>query len=144
MTQGLPGKILIGFVAGAIGVLLFHQIVLLLGHALGLVPVAPYSLRPTPPLGIPQIASAVFWGGIWGTLLVLVIAWIPAVDRLWAAALFGAVLPSLVAALVVTPLKGGDMAAWLTPGRIVLALLVNGAWGLGTWLFYRLGRRSFG
>ena len=144
MTQGLPGRILIGFVAGAIGVLLFHQIMLLLGHALGLVPAAPYSLRPTPPLGVPQVASTAFWGGLWGILLVLVIAWIPAADRLWAAVLFGAVLPSLVAALVVTPLKGGDMAAWLAPGRIVLALVVNGAWGLGTWLFYRLGRRSLG
>jgi hypothetical protein len=144
MTEELPRKLLIGFVAGAIGVLAFHQLVLLVLHALELVPFAPYSLRPTAPLGVPQVISTAFWGGIWGILLVLFMARVPAADRPWAAVVFGAVLPSLVAALVVTPLKGGDMAAWLAPGRILLALLINGAWGLGTWLFYRLGRRALG
>jgi hypothetical protein len=144
MTRGLPGKILVGFVAGAVGVLLFHQIVLLLAHLLGLVPFAAYSLQPTAPLGVPQVVSTAFWGGIWGIVLVLLLTSVSGADRLWVAVLFGAVLPSLVAALVVTPLKGGDMAAWLTPGRIAMALVINGAWGLGTWLFYRLGRRSLG
>ena len=144
MTKGLPGRLVIGFVAGAIGVLLFHQIVLLLAHALGLVPFAPYSLRPTAPLGVPQVVSTAFWGGLWGMALVLLMGWVPGAERLWFAVLFGAVLPSLVAALVVTPLKGGDLAAWLAPGRILLALVVNGAWGLGTWLFFRLGRTGLG
>jgi hypothetical protein len=144
MSKELPRRLVIGFIAGAIGVLLFHQIVLLLAHALGLVPFAPYSLQPTAPLGVPQVASTAFWGGIWGMALILLMVWAPATERLWVAVLFGAVLPSLVAALVVTPLKGGDLAAWMTPGRILLALVINGAWGLGTWLFYRLGRRALG
>jgi hypothetical protein len=46
-----------------------------------------------------------------------------------------------VAALVVTPIKGGDMGGWLQPTRIVLAFIINGAWGIGTALTYRLGRR---
>jgi hypothetical protein len=144
MTKGLPRNLLVGFVAGAVGVLLFHQMVLLLAHAMGLVPFAPYSLQPTAPLGVPQVVSTAFWGGLWGMALVLLIASVPGADRLWVAVLFGAVLPSLVAALVVTPLKGGDLAVWMSPGRILLALVINGAWGLGTWLFYRLGRRSLG
>jgi hypothetical protein len=144
MIKELPRKLFIGFLAGAVGVLLFHQLVLLLAHAVGLVPFAPYSLQPTAPLGVPQVVSTAFWGGIWGIAMVLLMTWIPGAERLWVAVLFGAVLPSLVAAVVVTPLKGGDMAAWMAPGRILLALVINGAWGLGTWLIYRLAWHGFG
>ncbi|MEA2779305.1 MAG: hypothetical protein QOK29_849 [Rhodospirillaceae bacterium] len=142
MQNQLLQKIVLGFIAGVIGVLLFHQIILLVAYNLGLVPFAPYSVTATAPFGVPQFVSTAFWGGLWGIVLVLVVTRVKGGNQLWAAILFGAVLPPLVAALVVTPLKGGDMAAWLSPGRIAMALVINGAWGLGTWLFFRLGRHS--
>jgi hypothetical protein len=49
-----------------------------------------------------------------------------------AAAIFGAVLPTLVAWLVVAPLKGQPMAAGLVPMAMLIGPIVNGAWGLGT------------
>ena len=56
----------------------------------------------------------------------------------WVAAfLFGAVLPSLVALLVVLPLKGRPMGgAWQLP-LFVTAFFVNGAWGIGTGVFLK-------
>jgi hypothetical protein len=57
---------LIGFPGGVVGTLLFHQVFLLVLHRLGLVPFAPYSMRPVPPLDVPQFVSLAFWGGIWG------------------------------------------------------------------------------
>ena len=131
----------IGFVAGALGVLLFHQIAVLIFYGLGIVPVAPYSLAPTPPLGVPEFLSAAFWGGIWGIALVLLMHFARTADRLWVAVLLGAVLPPLVHVLVVVPLKGPGAQLPITPAIVVFALIVNGAWGLGTFLFYRLGRR---
>ena len=140
MAPSFPRTVVIGFVAGALGVLLFHQIVVLIFYALGLIPFAPYSLAPTPPLGVPEFLSATFWGGVWGILLVLLMRYVRAVDRFWFAILFGAILLPLVYILVVAPLKG---QAGPPPSAlfVAFALIVNGAWGLGTFLFYRLLRR---
>ena len=130
-----------GFAAGAVGVLVFHQGVLFVLHGSGLVPFAPFSLRPTAPLGVPQVISLAFWGGVWGVGLALVMERVRGADRLWVAVLFGGVLTSLVAAIVVTPLKGGSLAAWTQAPMIIMAFIINGAWGLGAALTYRLERR---
>jgi hypothetical protein len=131
-----------GFIAGAIGVLVFHQGMLLVMHALGLAPFAPYSLLPTAPFGVPRVLSTAFWGGLWGIALIFFMNRVRGADRLWVALLFGAVLPSLVAALVVGPLKGQDIARWLAAAMLLRAFVINGAWGLGTALTYRAGRRA--
>ena len=133
------GLILLGFVAGAIGVLIFHQGVLLVMHALGLVPFAPYAFDPTPPFGVPRVLSLAFWGGVWGIVLVWFMGRVRGADRLWVAIVFGGVLPSLVGMFVVTPLKGG--AITLGAAMMLRAFVINGAWGLGTALTYRAARR---
>ena len=50
---------------------------------------------------------------------------------------FGAVLPSLVALLVVLPLKGHPVGGGWQPHVLITAFLVNGAWGIGTALILR-------
>jgi hypothetical protein len=131
---------IIGFLGGAISVLLFHQVVVLILHLAGVVPFAPYSFKTTLPLGVPQVLSSAFWGGLWGIALAFAMDRLSGANRLWVALLFGALLPTLVAAVIVTPLKGGDMTAWMNPQRIAIGFAVNGAWGLGAGLFYRLAR----
>ncbi len=130
---------LLAFVAGAIGVLVFHQGVLLALHAVGLAPFAPYAFDPTPPFGVPRVLSLAFWGGIWGIVLVWFMARVRGADRLWVALVFGGVLPPLIGIFVVTPLKGGAIA--LGGAMMLRAFVINGAWGLGTALTYRTGRR---
>ena len=124
--------ITLGFVAGVVGVLVAHQGMLALLHAAGVVPAGPYQRRPVPPLGVPQVASAAFWGGVWGVALAALLAgrrgrgyWITAL-------LAGALGPSLVAWFVVAPLKGLPVAAGGQPARLLTGLVVNGAWGVGT------------
>jgi len=131
--------ILLGFVAGAVGVLIFHQGVLLIMHAFGLVQFPPYSFEPVPPLGVPRVLSLAFWGGLWGIVLVYVMAHVRGADRLWIALVFGGVLPSLIGIFVVTPIKGG--AITLGAAMLLRAFVINGAWGLGTALTYPAGRR---
>jgi hypothetical protein len=130
------------FLAGFLSTLVFHQGLLAILHAAGATPRAAYSLDPVPPLGIPAVLSLAFWGGVWGILLWLVIAGAQG-PRYWLLALLiGAVAPSLVALLVVLPLKGQPAGGGWKPAVVVGALLLNGAWGIGVALFMRLFHRS--
>ena len=98
-------------------------------------------MTAVPPFGVPAVISLAFWGGVWGLIL------IPAIARIrneaayfLAAIIFGAIFPTLVAAYVVAPIKHISMPH--TPSNVILGLTVNGAWGLGTALFFRLFARS--
>jgi hypothetical protein len=130
-----------GFVAGALGVLVFHQGFVLLANLAGLGGPTAYSLAPTEPFGVPQVLSWAFWGGLWG------IAWAALASRLTGggsrlglAFLFGAIVLPLAVVLVVLPLRGGDPKIFLEPSRLIFLVLVHGIWGLGTEIFLRLGR----
>jgi len=141
MTRRTARIVVLGFVAGAVGVLIFHQGVVLALYLLNLLPSPPYSTRATAPLGIPQVVSSAFWGGLWGIVLVWCMTALRAADRLWVALLFGGILPTLVGILVVTPLKGGDPLARLEIAGLLRGFVINGAWGLGTAILYRLANR---
>ena len=135
----------LAFVAGFLAVPVFHQPMLALLHGLGVTPGAPYATRPLPPLGVPQILSQSFWGGIWGIVFALAAPRFPRGGAYWAAAtVFGAVALSLVAWFVVAPLKGLPLAGGGRPAAIATALLVNGAWGLGTALLLPALQRATG
>jgi hypothetical protein len=124
--------VLVGFLAGAVSVLVFHQGAAVVLHALELTARAPYSVQPTRPLGVPQLWSIAFWGGIWGVLLAATLARLHGAALLAAALVFGAVFPTLVAWFIVAPLKGQPMAAGFVPMAMAIGPIVNGAWGLGT------------
>jgi hypothetical protein len=124
--------IIVGFISGAVSVLLFHQGAAALLHALELTARAPYSMQPTRPWGIPQLWSIAFWGGLWGVLLAATLARLEGARLVLSALVFGAVLPTLVAWFIVAPLKGQPMAGGLVPMAMAAALILNGAWGLGT------------
>lgn len=118
------------FVAGFLATLIFHQGLVALLHVAGVIPFAPYDLASTWPLGVPKVVSLAFWGGVWGVVL-----W-PLVRRARGAGYWlrwlvaGAVGPTLVGLVVVLPLKGIPVG----PASVVIGLLVNGVWGLGTGL----------
>ena len=77
--------------------------------------------------------SLAFWGGIWGMVFALIHGSFPRRGGYWVAAfLFGALLPSLVALLIVLPLKGQPLGGGWHPPLLLTAFLVNGAWGIGT------------
>jgi hypothetical protein len=132
-------RIVLGFVAGFIAVLVFHQLMLLFLHAVGFTAGTPYVFQPVPPLGVPRVISAAFWGGVWGIVFVFVERSFPRGPLYWITAIvFGAVALTLVAWFVVAPLKGAPVAAGWKPAAMATGLLVNGAWGFGTALLLRL------
>jgi len=133
-------RLLFGFIAGFLATLIFHQIALELLHLANVTPRGAWSMQPVPPFSVPSVISLSFWGGVWGVIM------IPLIDRLrdawyWIASIvFGAIAPTLVAAFVVAPLKHQPMPH--SAKMAALGLTVNGAWGLGTALFYRLFSRK--
>jgi len=131
--------VVIGFLAGAISVFVFHQGFILIAWRLGLLPNAPYSLEPTAPLGVPRVISSAFWGGLWGIALALLLERLRRADWLWVGILFGGILLPLVGILVVTPLKGGEVV-WPGSTMLLRSFIINGVWGLGAALLCRLGR----
>jgi hypothetical protein len=137
--SSLPWALLLGFIAGFGATLTFHQILIALLAATGIVQTGPYSLQGVPPLGVPQVISLAFWGGLWGCMWALIADRISRSLPGWVAGLaFGALVPTLVGWFVVAPIKGQPIAAGWDPARMWVAPVVNGAWGLGTALFYGL------
>lgn len=144
-SSGFPIRVIYGFVAGFIATLIFHQPVLALLSQLGVAPFGAYNLQATQPFGVPVVLSLAFWGGVWGLLFALSDGLFPEDNGYWIAAfLFGAILTSAVALLIVVPLKGGPVGAGWAPALLLTVLLINGAWGIGTGVVLRLlrGRRA--
>lgn len=125
-----PRSLLMWFIAGCIGVLAGHQIVLMLLHNAGIAPFAPFPMQSVGPLGVPQLASITFWGGIWGIVLGLIAPWLGRGLKYWIlVAIFGAVAPTLIAVAVVFPMKGIEPGDDPVNG-LITGLAINAAWAI--------------
>jgi len=130
--------LILGFIAGFLAVLIFHQGLWYVLNLVGLIaPDRPaWPLDPSPPYGVPSVISKAFWGGVWGAVLALVLQNLRGLPY-WAGwILVGSVALALVAFFVVPPIKGEPIPE-LGP-RFLAALLVNGAWGFGTALLLKV------
>jgi hypothetical protein len=127
------------FAAGFISVLAFQMGALAILNAVGFTPTTPFPTSRTWPLGVPQIWSLAFWGGVWGIIYGFFEKSFP--EKFYAywvvAILFGAILPTAVLWFVVFPLKGQPMAAGWDQIRMTTHIIIHGAWGLGTALLLR-------
>jgi hypothetical protein len=136
--MALSKSLVLGCIAGFLATLIFHQGLWYLLYGIHFIPadLPAWPLDPIPPSGVPSVISKSFWGGVWGAALA------PLLDRYRGATywtswiLIGAVVLTLTALYVVSPLKGQPIPA-LWP-RFYYALLVNGAWGFGTALLLRI------
>lgn len=129
------------FAAGFASTLIFHQGVILLFYVLGAFSRAPWSFAPVPPFGVPAVISLSFWAGVWGVVLWPALRGATGTAYWLRAVVLGALGPTLVAFLVVAPLKGGAVGAGWDPKLWVGGLIVNGAWGYGLALLLRLFKR---
>ncbi|MGG5807873.1 hypothetical protein [Falsiroseomonas sp. CW058] len=135
--------LLLGFLCGALAVFVFHQGTLyVLHHQFPLIKAltgaadafrpatSGFSFRSVPPLGVPQVLSLAFWGGVWGIVLAALIRYAHMPDLL-TGFLLGAVACTIFGFTVVAQLRGAPM--WGGGNSIIWwrAMLLNGAWGWG-------------
>lgn len=137
-AQMSPATLVLAFIAGALAVPVFHQILLLVLYLAKIVPFAPFNWAPTKPLGIPDIISISFWGGVWGIVFALTVRqWFRGAAYWVAAAIIGGVALTLVFMFVVWPLKIGGLPPDMV-GLFVIGFVLNAAWGIGWALFLEL------
>ncbi len=115
VTPETPSRgrdLVLGFLAGALAVVAFHQVMVCMLSTVGLIQSRVYAMRGVPPCGVPTILNQMFWGGLWGLLFA-----------------FGVLGPVLASWCVVAPLKGTPIAAGGVPQRMLAGLLINGFGG---------------
>ena len=132
-----------GFVAGVIGVLVFHQPALALLHAFGIAPGNAYAVKATSPFGLPQFMSLAFWGGLWGILAAALFRDLAGARLVGTMVVFGAIAPTLVAWFIVAPLTGLPVAGGFKAAAMATGLIVNAAWGLGAGLVLAWARERY-
>jgi len=125
-----PRRMLLGFIAGAVSVLTFHQGMIGVLHALGVIGSAPFPTAPVGPLHVARVFDLAFWGGCWGIVFGLLGPRLRGPD--WMLGLGLGIVAAATSWLVVSPLKGGPIADNGDVHRIVLSLVINGFWGIGT------------
>lgn len=136
--------VLVGFVAGAVSVLIFHQFGFWLATELGFARARIYNMQPVPPWGVPTIVSAAFWGGLWGIVAAFLVPRLPGVlGGVLGWILFAAIIVAIVNWTVVLPIKSGRFNMPGMPILVVLPL-VYGLWGFGMWLIARGTRSALG
>lgn len=131
----------LGFAAGFLAVLVFHQLTIAAMGALGLIQGSGvYRLDPYGPLGVPRVVNTAFWGGVWGIVLAAIRPWLPkpAVAFLACGFLFGIMGPTLFGWFVLAPLRGRPVANGFQLANIWRGLAINGMWGLGCAVFLLL------
>ena len=136
--QVSAASLVVAFIAGVIAVPVFHQILLWIFHAAGIVPFAPFDMSPTKPFGVPSVISISFWGGVWGVVFGLTMPrWFSGTTYWIASAVIGGVALTLVFMFVVWPLKIGGLPPDMV-GLFIIGFLLNAAWGIGWAIFVAL------
>lgn len=136
--QGASIKnILFGFIAGVIATLTIHELLKCVLVDAGFLSATAWNMEPVAPFGLPHIASAAFWGGVWGMILALVYGNQPEGAMTFRGMLFGIVGPALLGALLWVPLVKGQPPFFDgEPAPIAAVLIILAGWGAVTgWLY---------
>ncbi|MBM3598508.1 MAG: hypothetical protein FJX35_09865 [Alphaproteobacteria bacterium] len=139
-----PRNLLRGFLAGALAVFIFHQLTIFVLGQFGLTSGQIYSFQGVPPLGVPRILNAAFWGGLWGVVFALVALRLPLGRTYWLSGFALGCMATLVAWFIVAPIKGNLAAAGWVPTRMMTSIIIHGMFGVGVAVFYAVLDRWLG
>jgi hypothetical protein len=137
-------NLFLGFIAGAIAVLVFHQSMILILHLMKQTPNFPWSMKAAGPFNVPAIVNSMFWGGLWGSVFAAIGHAIPAGASWLRGIAFGLLGPWLLGNGILVPLfKGGPFLFGFAVPRMIIGALIGATFGLGLALvFSALKRRA--
>ena len=143
--------VILGFIAGAIATLTVHEFVSWVFNNPAIWtgwPRTSWSKAPVDVallgIQIPEIFSAMFWGGVWGSLFGLILGSRPIGSMTLKGAILGLLGPALIGVFILVPmLKGGAPFLGGDTGKIIPVLAILMSFGAATaWLYgaFRYGR----
>ncbi len=138
-APALP-RALIGFIAGALAVLSFHEGMVYVLHVVYIPGIysdrLPYPTDPIWPFAMPRILLMVLWGGAWGIVMGL---GSPILPRPLAISCIGLGIVATAFGMIVAPLlTGGWFWSAYAPINWAVPLLINIPWGFGSGLIYEM------
>jgi hypothetical protein len=132
--------LVLGFIAGAIAVPIFHQGMIYILFLMKQVPNAPWNMATMKgPFPLPTLVNQMFWGGVWGAAFAAVGHLIPIAHNILRGAIYGLIGPFLLGGGVLVPyFKGGLPYFWSWPfSRFINGGLIGAAFGIGIVVLFR-------
>jgi hypothetical protein len=156
------GRIVAGFIAGMLSVLLVHQVIIFGLASVGWLPPTTrvYNMGPLATalptvadafkrlgfLGWPILFNSLFWGGLWGVLFALVHPRLPGGLVVLKGLLFGLLMVVFSNWLALPLIRGtpvfNDFFKAFDVWRLIPGALIVGGFGMGLGAFYGLFRRG--
>lgn len=135
--------IVLGFIAGAIATATVHEAINWVLLQQGIFPRIPWDMEPitTGPLAeyqIPKLVSAMFWGGVWGSVFAIILGNAPTGSMTLKGILLGIIGPAVIGVFVLVPLITGRFPLFFDgdPNMIGSVLLILAGYGAVTaWLY---------
>ncbi len=120
----------LGFSAGAIAALLFHQGLAEIFDLTGIGRMAAFRLQPVWPFGLPGVVNLSFWSALYGVAFALAL---PHLRRpIWQVGIGLGLIAGVVTLFVTLPLNGIPLAHGWHTWPIARTIILNLCWGLGT------------
>ena len=146
--QGTLGRIVLGFIAAAISVLIVHQGIVYVLGMYGMTRGVPWNMAPIkygPVPWLPLLANTVFWGGLWGIVFALIYNWLPG-GWSWLKGLIFGLLIVLISNWTMLPLirqyafnyPPQPLFSGFNPQTMLVVVLIVGGFGLGLGIIYGL------
>jgi ABC-type uncharacterized transport system permease subunit len=122
-------RVFLGCIAGALAMLVFHQMTLQVCFWLGWASHAAYRVAHVPPFNAPMVVSITFWGAVYGGLFGLLAPLVKA--PLWAKGMLAGLCAMALAWFVFLPLMGHQPAFGFEPWPMLRSFVAYQMWGLG-------------
>ena len=132
-------RLYLGFLAGVLSHLIFQGGFGSTLYAANLAPTLPWSLMPTPPLGVPKSLDLAFWAGLWGLAYALLERRLTARLGWWTGGLVFGFAPLAVYWFVVLPLRGSGIGGGFHPAMVPIEVGFHAVFGIGTAIIFRSG-----
>ena len=132
--------VVLGFIAGAIATVTVHEIVSTIFTHTSIWTGwdrASWDMTPND-MGVPKIASATFWGGLWGALFPVIFGTMPRGALTFKGLFYGLIGPALIGVFVAVPLITQRYPIFLDGdiSKVVPVLAILGAFGAAVgWLY---------